>query len=246
MSEESNTEIRIYKKKELISQYLINKWTELAKNAINDHGLFVVAISGGSTPLEFYKQLSTNKDFSDWDKVCFFIVDERFVPPGNQDHNYTNIKKYLFDNIEGDVPIVFSVDTSLKSAELAAQEYNNQLVEFFKQNKKIKNFDLILLGIGEDGHTASLFPGTDALLETEKFVATSKPKKAAYERITLTYPVINNARIIIFIATGEKKSTIIKDIIMNENSDLPASKVEAQNGMLFFLLDSLAASALSM
>jgi 6-phosphogluconolactonase len=240
--ENNNTEIRIYEKKSQIKKFLLKKWLELATIAIEDHGIFVVAISGGKTPLEFYQELANYKEFTDWDKVYFFIVDERFVKPGHKDHNFTNIEKELFQKISKFNPVIHSIDTSFENVEHAASSYNSDLSEFFKQHNNLNYFDLVLLGIGEDGHIASLFPDTPALEEDKKLVTFSKPKTAKYDRITLTYPIINNSQNVIFVAIGEKKAVVIKDLIENAESNLPASKIEPLNGTLYFVIDSLAAS----
>lgn len=225
-----------------VSEFLIKEWKLYQKEALNNKNYFTVALSGGKTPKYFYKKLAEQKDKFKWEKTYIFMVDERYVSSIHIDNNYKMIKENLFNKINIPEKNIFSINTQL-SLNKSVIDYENRIKNFFK-HQSLPSFDLVLLGIGNDGHTASLFPKNKILKETKKIVASVKNKNINHKRITLTYPIINNTKNIIFLVTGEKKAHIIKKIIENKNKNYPASRINPINGNLLFLLDEYASKEL--
>jgi 6-phosphogluconolactonase len=242
-----NRKILIFKDIEEISNFIIKKWFEIAKRAIKEKGRFTVALSGGKTPQTLYQKLAELKDSLPWDKTEIFLVDERFVPCEDSENNYRMINQTLLSRIKIPEKNIHPISTKEKTPKASARKYEEELTSYFKLKKgEFPRFDLILLGMGEDGHTASLFPDTTALTETEHFViAVSPPDISKKERISLTLPVINNADNVIFLITGVHKAKVLKEVIEDKNCKLPAAMVSPEKGMLFFLIDKAAALYLS-
>ena len=238
-------EIRIFKDMDGITDFAIEKWDAISGKEITNKGCFTVALSGGGTPVALYRKLSGEKTLP-WHKTHVFVVDERFVPYESDENNYHMISRILLRHVNIPAKNIHPVLTSVLTPRTSAAKYEEDLISYFKSSrKKPPQFDLVLLGIGEDGHTASLFPGAPCLKETMRNVVAVIPSdKSKRERITLTLPVINNSKNIIFLATGENKAGIIKKVI-EENTSLPAAMVKPQTGKLIFLLDEAAGSLLS-
>ncbi len=218
-----------------INDYLINEWKKIQNQSLSKNNIFTVALSGGNSPIPFYQKLAEQKDKFNWTKTFIFIVDERYVPFNHDDNNFKMIRENLLDIINIPETNLFPIKTNLPINE-SVIDYEKRIKLFFNTDT-IPSFDIILLGIGNDGHTASLFPGNKVLNESKKFVASVEDKKIKQKRITLTYPIINNAKNIIFLATGTNKAEVIKEIIVNKNKKNPASKVNPLNGNLIFVLD---------
>ena len=214
--------------------YLLKQWLEWAQQAIEARGQFTVALSGGKTPLAFYKKLISLNDARLWPHTHIFQVDERFVPANHHENNFQMIKEHLLNHVPAQS---HPIKTSKAQVAQAAAAYEKDLQHFFKQPPR---FDLIILGIGEDGHTASLFPDDPSALEKNKWVVATQ-NHAMAERISLTLPVINQARQIIFLVTGANKAGIIRRMIMNKTT-LPAAQVQPMDGQLSYVLDQAAAA----
>ncbi len=231
---------------ERIADYAIETWIELSSKAIASKGHFAVALSGGKTPQVFYQKLSERKDLP-WNKTHVFMVDERFVPYDSEDNNYHMINRTLLCHVTIPANNIHFISTVENTAEDSAIRYDDSLRSYAKKAKtQYPLFDLIFLGIGEDGHTASLFPGTPALQETKRLATSvTPPKDPEIERISLTYPVINSTENIFFIATGENKAAVVKDVIKNKKSKFPAAMFKQESNRICFLLDKAAASKLS-
>jgi len=240
-----NKNILIFNNSDQIAEYAIQQWKEISDDAIRQRGLFTVALSGGSTPVKLYKELS-GTDLK-WDKTHIFIVDERFVPFDHSDSNYRMINETLLSNINIPAQNIHPVPTGKGSSDESARSYERDLLSFFNLSSGgIPEFDLVLLGLGDDGHTASLFPGSSALTGKDRLaVSAMPPDKSIHERITITLPVINNARNIYFIVTGSSKSSLVLDVLENQDSKLPAALVKPEKGDLCFLLDKSSGSLLS-
>lgn len=236
----------VFKGLDEISVFVIEKWLEISHNAIEKNGRFAVALSGGKTPVPLYNKLVELKELFQWDKTDIFLVDERFVDFNNSESNFRMIKEALLDHIDVPVENIHPVPIE-EDAELSAVQYEKDMISFLNlANGGIPRLDLVLLGVGEDGHIASLFPGTSALNETGKLaIATMPPDISKRERITITLPVINNADNIFFIAIGTNKAIIIKEIIEGDNRLLPAAIVNPEEGKSVFLIDEGAGSLLS-
>jgi 6-phosphogluconolactonase len=238
--------ILVFDSKDKISDFLIKKWREISREAIEKGGYIAVALSGGKTPINFYRKLANSKEILPWDETHIFLVDERFVPFDDNDSNYGMLKETLLKRIQIPQENIHPVPTERSTLEMSAKEYEEELRRFFKLPQgKFPEFDLILLGIGEDGHTASLFPGSPLLKDMIHLAVSVISDGTRHHRITLTLPVINNAKHVVFLVTGGKKAAILKDVIVKRNPSLPASMVNPIGGNLMFLIDREASSALS-
>ena len=227
-----------------LTDHLFKMWISIARQSIEQKNRFTVALSGGRSPMEFYCKLSNMKDFDLWKRTHVFLGDERFVPHDDPKSNFKMIKENLLDFVSIPPENIHPIATDLKNVELAADQYKNELVQFFEFKENAPCFDLILLGIGSDGHTASLFPDDEQVDDAGRLVLPVSLPHLKEDRISLTLPVINNARNVISLVLGAGKADIVKKII-KERSNIPASKVELKNGQLTYLLDNEAAQKLS-
>ncbi|GAB4486554.1 MAG: 6-phosphogluconolactonase [Anaerolineales bacterium] len=204
-------------------------------------GKFSVALSGGSTPRALYERLSTT-DLAEripWPKIHLFWGDERCVPPDHPESNYGMTAGALLSRIPIPTENIHRIRGELPPAE-AASLYEAELRAFFGETPA---FDLIFLGIGEDGHTASLFPGSPALAETARWVVDvehTTPPPPLVSRVTLTFGVLNAARRVVFLASGASKAAILAQVWQGVN--LPASQIGPTNGDLLWLVDQAAAA----
>ncbi|MBM4055439.1 MAG: 6-phosphogluconolactonase [Planctomycetes bacterium] len=221
----------------------------ISKKAITERGRFIVAFSGGSLPKLLFPALASEPFYSEiqWKAWHVFWADERCVPPTNSESNYFLAGKHLFDYVDIPSSQIYMPNTSLEPVGMAAL-YQSRLQNVFRiKDDELPCFDLLLLGMGEDGHTASLFPGHPLLKEKKCWIAPifDSPKPPP-ERITLTLPVINNARCIIFLVTGKSKAAALQKIFRGESasSPLPAQMVKPMHGELHWFLDEDAASEL--
>ncbi|MBI4825601.1 MAG: 6-phosphogluconolactonase [Nitrospirae bacterium] len=239
-------EVLIFKDIEEISGFVVKKWLEISGRAVSKKGRFSVALSGGRTPLPLYKRLVESKGLFRWDKTDIFLVDERFVPYSDPESNFGMIRENFFRHINIPAENLHPVPIE-EDAELSAARYGKDLASSFDLTAgAVPQFDLILLGIGHDGHTASLFPGTQALNEKAHLAAAViLPDISKKNRVTITLPVINNSDNIFFMAAGADKAETVKEIIENRDSLLPAAMVKPEKGRLFFLMDEGAGSLLS-
>jgi 6-phosphogluconolactonase len=221
-----------------ISGFAANEWKKIAQKTVNSRGRFAVALSGGSTPVSLYQRLAGCSELP-WDKTHAFLVDERFVPVDHSDSTYRMVKATLLDHVSVPAGNVHPIPVEAVSAEAAAREYEGEMMRFFKPEPgQFPRFDLILLGIGEDGHTASLFPGASSLYENERPVMAVSSKDAKHERVTITFPVINNAENVIFLAVGKNKAEVVRSILVDKSGSLPAERVQPTTGRLLYLLDA--------
>jgi 6-phosphogluconolactonase len=211
--------------------------------SIHDRGYFSVVLSGGSTPEPLYENLS-HVDKIQWDKVFVFWGDERNVPPDHPNSNYRMAYDSLLSQVSIPEENVFRIKGEL-SPESAADDYNNTLNSFFDYHEKI--FDLIILGMGTDGHTASLFPGSDALREETRWVVHNFISQLESWRITLTFPAIVLAREIIVLVVGEKKAEILKTVLEEDedNDNLPIKNIASSNKEITWIVDQKAGRLLS-
>jgi 6-phosphogluconolactonase len=236
---------RVYRDPTELAQATAELIAQNILNSIFERGICYIAFSGGETPRIAYRILSENPRGVgiDWSKVQIYFVDERMVPPNDTESNFLMVEQELLSRIKIPQQHIHRIHGEL-DAKQAGDLYDQELrVVFVNATPK---FDLILLGVGEDGHTASLFPGTDALHATQQFaVANFVPAKKSW-RVTLTLPVINNARNIIFLVSGVAKSQIISTLSrsMPDDQVLPASLIHPTTGNLEWMLDAEAASLL--
>lgn len=215
-----------------------------AETAIAQRGAFNVVLAGGSTPRQLYRRLVQPPylDGLDWLNIHFFFGDERCVPPNHPDSNYGMAYETLLSHVPLPAANIHRIPGELPPAQ-AAEAYAAELKSFF--GGALPEFDLVLLGLGEDGHTASLFPGTQAMNETESWVIAvdhTTPPPPLLPRITLTLPVLNAARSVIFLVSGEAKAQVLASVLdTKDDNHLPARQVDPLNGSLFFLADEDAA-----
>jgi len=220
-------------------------FVKLAEETIAGQGKFTVALSGGSSPKKLYELLvSGYKDALEWDKVYFFFGDERNVPHTDHDSNYLMAKTALFDPLNIPAAHIFPVDTSLTPQEAAAK-YEEEIVEFFDENEL--SFDLILLGLGDNSHTASLFPYTPVLHDRIPGVKEVFLEDQQVFRITLNAPLINEAAHIAFLVYGEGKAIAVHHVLEDDEDieNYPAQLIEPIVGEIQWFLDEAAASLLS-
>jgi 6-phosphogluconolactonase len=229
-------ELHVYDEAIDIWRALEERWRLLAGRAIDEKGFFTVALSGGRTPVGFYCYLSREKGLP-WSATELFQVDERQVPPESEDSNFSMIRNSLLKGSKIQPRGIHAVTTGTGDAAAAALVYEKDLKTFFGSGDGgWPVFDLILLGIGEDGHTASLFPGGSELAETGRWAVASRPKKADYERVTITLPVLNAARNVFFVATGTGKAAVVRSLWEGgEDPRIPASLVRARGTVAMYV-----------
>jgi len=220
-----------------------------ANEAVAERGRFVIALSGGSTPKNLYTLLATNARAAlPWAQMFFFWSDERHVPPSDPDSNYRMAQEALLSRVPVPASSVFRVPAEKADAGDAALAYERILRQFFSlQPGEIPRFDLILLGLGPDGHTASLFPETAAVEEKSRLVVANWVEKLKTHRITFTLPVLNAARCVAFLVSGSEKASALHEVLESDASGekYPAKLVRPAEGKLIWLLDRAAASELS-
>ncbi len=217
-----------------------------AKECIAEKRRFSVAVSGGSTPRAMHGLLAEDPFRSDalWEKTHVFWVDERCVPQDSAASNYGAAKKDFLEQVSIPPGQVHPMPSEALPEEGAAA-YQTKLKAFFALNKGgLPVFDLIFLGIGKDGHTASLFPGQPSLDEKEKLVVAIRGGEPDVSRLTMTYPVLNWAERTVFMVSGKEKALVTKAVLGKESLPLPAQRIKPANGKLIWLLDAGAASLL--
>lgn len=226
-----------------LQQYAAGVIARLLNEGIGERGNASIALSGGSTPKGVYQRLGSEPFRSqvDWLRVHLFWGDERCVPPDHTESNFRMADETLLRKIPVPAANIHRIRGELPPAE-AATLYEEDVRSFFGGARPV--FDVILLGVGEDGHTASLFPDTPIVEETMRLVSRVFVPNVNAQRISITLPLINAARMIIFIATGSQKAEIVKAVI-GGNSRYPASRVKPATGTLFWLLDDAAAAFLT-
>jgi len=222
----------------------------LANQAVAERGRFTIALSGGSTPRSLYNLLATNARTSlPWEQLCFFWSDERHVPPTDPDSNYRMANEAMLSKVPVPAGNVFRFPTENPDAEAAAKEYESTLRKFFQLKPgELPQFDLILLGLGPDGHTASLFPGTGGLQEKSRLVIANWVEKLKTHRLTFTLPVLNAARSVAFLVSGTDKAPVLHAVLEEKvpGEQYPAKLVQPTDGKLIWFLDRAAASGLSL
>lgn len=236
--------LNIFSNQEELNEQLAQYVITIANKAIADKNRFDFVLTGGSSPKGLYKLLSTTyKNQIDWDKTYFFFGDERTVLPFEKDYNGLMAKESFFDNLELKDGHIFYVDTNL-SPEEAAADYKERLDKHFAGSSII--FDLILLGMGDDAHTASIFPHTDLVSNTEATVASVWVEKLNTYRVSLTAPLINEAKNIAFITFGENKAKALQKVLGTEKDfdSYPSQLIKPLNGDLQWFVDEAAASLL--
>lgn len=233
-----------------LARHAASVFVRLAKKAVWDRGVFHVALAGGSTPRRTYERLAS-PDFSrlvEWSSVQVYFGDERAVEPDHPDSNFNTANEALLSGLNLHSSQVHRMAGEKGDLDLAAREYEAELARFFgvKRGEAPPRFDLIMLGMGRDGHTASLFPFTAALEEREAWVVRNEVPQLSTERLTLTTPVINAARQVVFLVEGADKAEALERVLEGppNSIELPAQSVQPLDGELLWLVDEAAASHL--
>ncbi len=225
------------------------RFVALAGTAIAERGRFVVALSGGSTPKALLELLAgaPYRDEIDWGRVHIAWGDERCVPPDDEQSNYRMAREALLAHVRIPSGQIYRMPGELPDPRAAADAYEATLRRLFDLSPgEWPRFDLVHLGMGTEGHTASLFPGSPALAERERLVAAPFVEQLGVHRITLTPPAINAAREVQFLVAGVEKAAIVRRVLREprDPSELPAQVVAPTDGRLVWLLDVAAAAEL--
>jgi 6-phosphogluconolactonase len=240
-------EVRVLPEPEELARAASKEFAGAARDAVQNRGVFRVVLSGGSTPRALYRLLAAGfpRRGLPWRETRFFFGDERCVPPEDQLSNYRMAKETLISPLgisEAQVLRMAGEDPPPRAARL----YEEALRREFLHTRTAPRFDLVLLGLGADGHTASLFPGSRVLLEKKRWVAAVRAQARPAWRLTLTLPVLNAARRILFLVSGREKSAVAAAIVKKERGHrrFPASRIEPRRGSLLWLLDEEVAGGL--
>ena len=234
--------IHIFQTAETLARGAADLMIKISKQAIENHGRFVLSLSGGTTP-EYLFSLLTKSPYRDeiqWNKTFVFWGDERCVPSDNKLNNANRAKTLLLNHIDIPSINIFPIPVDIEPKK-AAQEYENSIKEFFGND--IPRFDLIFLGLGENGHTASLFPGSDIIFENKRLISEGYVEEQLMFRITMTPHLINQAHNIVFLVEGENKAEIVKTILYGPRQPIkfPAQIINPEEGNLYWFIDKEAA-----
>ena len=237
-------EIRIFKDLDELSRAAANLFIEQAAQSIAEVNRFLVALNGGSTPTRLFQLLATDfREKVDWSKVHVFWGDERCVPPDAAGSSYGQARDVLLSRVPIPDSNVHRIKGELGPAE-ASKDYSLTLKGFASPPLEWPYFDLVYLGMGEDGHTASLFPGSPLDVSEPTMPVTAHYQDRPADRVTLTPVVFNSARMIAFMATGEKKAVTLAEVLSGGyNPELyPVQRIDPKDGKLIWLVDEAAAS----
>jgi len=220
-----------------------------AVDAVDARGVFSVALSGGSTPAGLYALLATDPGLRrriPWDNAQIFWSDERHVPPDSPDSNYRMANATLLSRLTLRSDQVHRVEAENPDASAAAERYEDEIRSAIDRGARVPRLDLLLLGIGSDGHTASLFPGSPALAEEHRLIVSNWVEAFGAHRITMTLPMINAARLVMFLVAGTEKAAAVRDVLQPSLRSplLPARLVNLVDGQVIWCLDAAAAALL--
>jgi 6-phosphogluconolactonase len=239
-------ELRIFDDLEQLSQYAAKLFINQAEQSTADRGQFLVALNGGSTPIRLFQLLATDyRDQVDWNKTHVFWGDERSVSPDDPGSSFGQARELFLSHVPIPDSNIHRIKGELGPAE-ASQEYSTILKEFASSPFDWPRFDLVYLGMGEDGHTASLFPGSTVNISEPTMPVTAYYQDRPANRVSLTPIVFNSARKVAFMATGEKKANTLAEVLSDRyNPELyPAQRINPKDGKLIWLVDEAAASKL--
>ncbi|MET0625574.1 MAG: 6-phosphogluconolactonase [Pyrinomonadaceae bacterium] len=240
-------ELKVFDDPERVARAAAARFAELAREAVTERGLFTVALAGGSTPRRVYELLA-GEEFGeqiDWGGVHVFFGDERAVPADHAESNY----RMAFESLLSRVPVpeknVHRIE-GLGDAAANASEYESELRGLFGDDAEWPRLDLVMLGMGDDGHTASLFPDTAALAETRAWVAANWVEKLGAWRVTLTASSVNAARHVLFLVVGGGKAERLREVLKGERDParLPSQSIRPRDGTLEWFVDRAAAARL--
>ena len=245
-SKSMKPEVRIFKDVEKLSRAAAYLFVERAAQSVAERDQFLVALNGGSTPTRLFEMLATTfQPRVDWSKTHVFWGDERCVPPEDPGSSYGQARDVLLSRVPIPDANIHRIQGELSPAE-AAEQYALTLKQFASAPFAWPRFDLVYLGMGEDGHTASLFPGSALYVSEPTMPVTANYQDRPADRVTLTPAVFNHARMVVFMAAGEKKAHTLAEVLSGRyNPELyPAQRIEPKDGHLVWLVDEAAASRL--
>ena len=246
MTIDAKNKIEVFDSPELLGKAAAEFIIKLANESVAARGKFSISLSGGGTPEQLFVLLSSDnyKDQMPWAKIFVFWGDERYVPLNDSRSNAFVAKTLLLDKVNIPAANIFPIPVNLEPAAEAANAYEQTLKNFFGGG--LPQFDLIMLGIGENAHTASLFPGTSVINEKKEWVSALYVDEVKMYRVTMTVPVINNARNVLFLAAGSSKAEVLRTILASpyQPEKYPAQLISPVNGNLFWFLDKKAAALL--
>jgi len=246
------SDVHISANAEELARFAAEQFVRLAIEAQRERGLFTVALAGGSTPKTLYVLLASEQESYraqlDFGMIHFFWGDERHVPPDHPDSNYRMASEAMLSKVPVPLENVHRIKSEMADAEEAARDYEQVLEKFFKlENGQLPRFDLVVLGMGSDGHTASIFPDSDVINEKRRLVVAPWVEKLRSYRITLTPPVLNKAASTIVLVSGAKKAEILHKVLEGEYRPefFPAQLISPSEGGLLWLADREAAQLLN-
>jgi 6-phosphogluconolactonase len=258
MLNRSDAQIRVYRDSDELALKAARRFARLADQYTIGSGRFTVALSGGSTPRKMFSILAEEPflDTVPWSSIYFFWGDERCVPPDHADSNYRMAWETLLSKAPVPSENIFRVPAEVPDPNRAAEDYSQALTQFFLARasksataplSNVPRFDLVLLGMGPDGHTASLFPHTAAIHKNESIVVANFIEKFNAHRITFTAATINNARNVTFVVAGADKADALKNVIEGSYQPelYPSQLIHPRNGTLLWMVDEAAARLLT-
>ena len=239
-------DVRVHDDLEKLSAAAAELIVQVLERAQPDRPRASIALSGGSTPRKLYAELGRHpwRERIDWPRLHVFLVDERFVPPDDDESNQRMIRETLLANSPLSEENFHPMPFIPNDPERAAREYERELSAFFGRGASF-SLDLALMGMGPDGHTASLFPGTRAVEIADRWVAPTMNPAGPSQRLSLTLPVINAARTVVFLVAGADKAETVRAVIEEQAPVFPSAHVAPASGELIWLLDKAAAKRLS-
>jgi 6-phosphogluconolactonase len=238
-----DVEVQIQAGIDELSRAAASEFIRQGRRAVQEKGQFSVALSGGSTPKSLYSLLVNDSSLRKevpWDQTHFFWGDERHVPPDHPESNYRMTKEAMFSKIVIPSENIHRIRAENPNAQQAAEEYEETVRTFFHLKAgDLPRFDLVLLGMGPDGHTASLFPGTEALREQRRLVVANWVEKFHTHRITMTLPTLNQAAFVLFLVSGEEKAETLRQVLEERGQPppFPSQLVRPTQGRLLWLVD---------
>ncbi len=243
--ETGHGKLLVFRNYDELSREAANNFVAAAQRAIRERRRFMTVLSGGKTPIGVFRLLAGElRNATPWDKTYVFWSDERCVPPDSPESNYGMAQRELLSHVPIPPNQVFRMKGEL-DPQRAAEEYERELRESFRlASGEVPRFDLLLLGMGENGHTASLFPGSATLEETRQLVASAYVPQAKMYRITLTFPVLNQGRETMMLVSGQGKADTLARVFHGPAGELPVQRVRPVSGSLTWYVDEEAASQL--
>ncbi len=243
--------IRTFPDAEAVSRGAAEEFVLRANEAVEARGRFMVTLSGGSTPKRMFEMLADSpyRDQVAWPMVHVFWGDERSVPPDHRDSNYRLANEAMLARLPIPIAQIHRIEAERTDRDAAARDYQTTIAKAFgvDPNGEPPAFDLVLLGMGPDGHTASLFPETTALTETKRWVVVNFVPKFTTDRVTLTTPILNQAREVLFLVAGADKAQPLAEVLEGpaDVARLPSQLIHPKTGKLLWFIDRLAATKLT-